>query len=112
MEGLNEWQDDDNYDFYDRYNSELAKEEVATEAIAYLSGIYAGVGAQVGAGARASRGSSASFKVQNVFYRAWGTTANPSITSYSPDELQRAWETIKANPDRGKYENGILSPYR
>ncbi len=98
------------YAFYDRCNSEVAKDDVATEAIAYLSGIYAGVGVQVGAGARASRGSSARFEVQNVFYRAWGTTANPSIASYSPHELHRAWETIKTNPDRGKYENAILSP--
>jgi len=93
------------------YNSRLAKNDVETEAIAYLSSIYAGVGAHVRAGARVTHNSSAQFKVQNLYYRPWGTTANPSIASYSHDELHRAWETIKANPDRGKYETAILSSY-
>jgi hypothetical protein len=85
---------------------------VATEAIGYLRSAYARVGFQVGAGAKASRGTSARFEVQDVFYRPWGTTASPSIASCLPDELHRAWEAIKANPDRGRYENAVLSSYR
>jgi len=97
------------YGFCDRCKSELAKDHVATEAIAYLRSIYAGVGVE--AGKSVSQGSSAQFELQDVFCRPWGTTAELSIASYSPEELHRAWESIKAKPDPDKYETAILSSY-
>jgi hypothetical protein len=66
----------------------------------------------VGVGARVAHNSSAHFEVQSVDFQPWGTTASLSIDTYSPQELQHAWQTIKEHPDRGKYETAILSPYR
>ena len=49
-------------------NSDLAKDDVGTEAIAYLRSIYAGVGVEVGGGQKPPKGSSTSYELQNVFY--------------------------------------------
>ena len=52
------------------FATDVNQNHVATEAIAYLRSIYAGVGVE--AGKSVSQGSSAQFELQDVFCRSWG----------------------------------------